>query len=1224
MAFPQTVLELLVELNLGGVWTDVTPFVYRRDMVTIKRGRANEATRTEPSACALTFNNRDGRFSPRNPTGPYYGKLGRNTPIRISLKRGGTYLWLSATTGTTGSATAPDAAPLGIIGDIDIRLDAQLSNWQLTGGQNLAGKFATTGNQRSWALTTQGTGTGRLTYLWSTDGTLANQRFATSTAGVAGEAAPDGRLAVRVTHDVDNGASGTTVTFYTSTQIGGPWERLGDPVVAAGITSIFDSTAKLEVAAIAELPFGATLAVDRVLAFQLRNGINGTVVANPDFTVQTPGATSFADTASSPNTWTIAGQAELTNRQPRFHGEVSAWPPRWHVTGADVWVPIEAAGILRRLGQGAPTASPLYRAMTRLTLNPPVAYWPCEDATASTQLASAITGGQPLHIKGTPSLATFNTFTASAPLPQLKDSQWSGPVPDYPAPIHVALRLLLAVPAGGALNNETIITVLTSGTAADWAIVYGTGGTLKVLARDPDYAVVLDTGFLGFTVNGKMLHVSLELTQNGADVGWDISTLEQGQTTGSFFSGTLTGRTVGQALSVIVNPGGGLDDVAVGHITVHPATTTTFDLEGILAGHAGETAGRRVERLASEEGLVFRAAGDLDDTAAMGAQGRSPALTLIGECAETDGGVLFETFDMSGIGYRSRVSLYNQTGVELDYAADELAPPLEPTDDDQQTRNDVTASRPGGSSARYELEAGPLSVADPPAGVGRYDTSASVNVQTDEDLPDQAAWRVHLGTVDQARYPQITVNLARPQIAGDPVLAAAVAGLEAGDRLRIINPPPWLPPEPISQIVQGYTEELGNYEHDIVFTCSPALPYQVAVYGTPNLVVNGSFEVDATGWVAGGGAGTAIARSTAQKYAGVASLSVTRTASNPALFIYGAIGQSINGTGTQNKPRVITFYVYIPAASRPHVNAISFFATGLATTFVAGPPSAVPLPAADTWTRIDLTAVPTADLDNVEIQFWTDDAHTNGQLVAHIDAVSVRSGPPVSRYDTGGSELGAGATSTATTMTVAITAGPVWTTEVGQFPFDVEIGGERITVTAIVAAAGSNISEDFEDATLNITVTNGGNAAWARSTASFHGGAWSFKSGTIADSQSTDAIVTVPAGMASLQFWYRVSSEAGFDFLRVFVDTVLVLETSGAGSWTQSASFDVSAASTVTFRYVKDINTVAGEDSAYIDDLVFTSGPVQTFTVVRSANGVVKSHLAGSDVALFETPIYAL
>jgi hypothetical protein len=36
----------------------------------------------------------------------------------------------------------------------------------------------------------------------------------------------------------------------------------------------------------------------------------------------------------------------------RFWGEVSSLPGRWDTSGNDAWVPIEAAGILRRLGQG--------------------------------------------------------------------------------------------------------------------------------------------------------------------------------------------------------------------------------------------------------------------------------------------------------------------------------------------------------------------------------------------------------------------------------------------------------------------------------------------------------------------------------------------------------------------------------------------------------------------------------------------------------------------------------------------------------------------------------------------------------------------------------------------------------------------------------------------------------------------------------------------------------
>jgi hypothetical protein len=144
--------------------------------------------------------------------------------------------------------------------------------------------------------------------------------------------------------------------------------------------------------------------------------------------------------------------------------------------------------------------------------------------------------------------------------------------------------------------------------------------------------------------------------------------------------------------------------------------------------------------------------------------------------------------------------------------------------------NDVTVTREGGSSARAVQETGALSVLPPPDGVGRYESTVTVNVQWDLDLFEQAGWRLHLGTVDEARYPQITVNLARPQIYGDAALMATVVAADVGDQVTIANPPAWLPPEAIAQLVQGYSEDLANFEWGITWNCSPASPYEVAVY----------------------------------------------------------------------------------------------------------------------------------------------------------------------------------------------------------------------------------------------------------------------------------------------------------------------------------------------------------------------------------------------------------
>jgi hypothetical protein len=147
------------------------------------------------------------------------------------------------------------------------------------------------------------------------------------------------------------------------------------------------------------------------------------------------------------------------------------------------------------------------------------------------------------------------------------------------------------------------------------------------------------------------------------------------------------------------------------------------------------------------------------------------------------------------------------------------------------------------------------------------------------------------------------------------------------------------------------------------------------------------------------------------------------------------------------------------------------------------------------------------------------------------------------------------------------------------------------------SAAPFTITEDFEDATLNITVTNAGNAAWARSTTTPHTGSWSLKSGTITDGQTSDAIVTVPAGATQVRFWYRVSSENTFDFFRFFTGGVQQFQSSGAVGWTQSAAYNVTGVSAITFRYVKDATQSGGEDAAYIDDVVFTG------TTLNSGNG---------------------
>lgn len=828
MAFPQTVLPLVVELHLGGTWVDVRAagHVYRRDMVNIERGRADYGAQVDESTCKLTLNNRDGRYSPRNPVGPYYGQLTRNTPIRVAIADGDRYLNLPGADGDR--ATTPDHASLDITGDIDVRVELTSGNWRL--GQNLAGKYETTGEQRSWAFSLHENNEGTLTFSWSTAGTLATVLTRTSTVPVPAPAS--GRQAVRVTLDVNNGSGGHTCTFYYSDSIGGSWTQLGDPVVTAGTTSIFSSSAVLEVGDVEDLSLVPVLG--QVHKFQLLNGIAGSTVASPDFTVQTAGASSFADGAG--RTWTVQGGATISNRVYRFHGEVSSWPPRWDITGEDAYVPIEASGVLRRLSQGSNSqnsilGSAMYRGRI-LDTSGLVAYWPMEDAEGSTSLAPALSHG-PLTIIGSPNLASYEGFIASNPIPVLNGAELRGGAPTYTDTGQTQVRFLMAVPSGGDGDNQAVLTFYGTGTVRRWECHYGTGGTLGLRGVDQGGTTLVDTGDVAFAVNGELLLVSIELTQSGADINYTLSTLEPGAATGLTTSGTLASQTVGRVGGVIISPAGGLTGVAVGHLSVQTVVTTLFDLGAQLAAWEGETAGRRIERLCSEEGISFRALGDLDDSTRMGAQRPATLIDLVRAAASADAGMLYEPRETLGLGYRTRTSLYNQTArLALDYEAHELADSLSPVDDDQAIVNDITVTREGGSSARAVQETGALSVLAPPNGVGRYPGGeVTINVQYDLDLFDQAAWRLHLGTVDEARYPQLSINFAHTSFASDAAQTAAGRALEVGDRVTVANPPEEMPPETISQLVQGYAEELGNFEHSMTINCSPESPYQVATYG---------------------------------------------------------------------------------------------------------------------------------------------------------------------------------------------------------------------------------------------------------------------------------------------------------------------------------------------------------------------------------------------------------
>jgi hypothetical protein len=819
VVFPQTPLDVEVDLWISGAWVDVTPDVYVSDKITITRGRADEGARVDPGKCALTFNNRLGKYSPRNPLSPYYKLIGRNTPLRVLTKVGTPFLELSGNT----YASTPDATALDITSGIDIRMDAFLTNW--LGASDglkttaLMSKLGSSTADKSWFL---GVRSDRLYFEWSADG--VNVIGASSTVQPVIPA--NGRLSVRVTLDVDNGAGGRTITFYTAPSgTSGPWAQLGDPVVQSGTTSIFNSTAAVQVGAV---PVGMTYPSGRVHAVEIRDGIGGTVVANPVFTAQTVGATSFADAAG--RTWTLNAGAAISNRRSRFIGEVASWPSRWDVSGKDVRVPIEAAGIMRRLGQGAKALDSTLR--RRIPSYAPMAYWPMEEGKNASGAYSPIAGVKPLQLAPV-NWAGVDSLASSSPLPTISSSgstacDMYGRIPAPKTTLTKwSVEWVYRIDQINTATLRTLLRIVATGTVREW-FVQQKNDTSRIIGRDDDGNTVFtqDIG-TGTDLYKQWIRIKFAAVQSGSNVNWNVTWTDVGGDAG-FFSSSFAG-TVGRPTGVASPPDGyssDFDGMAIGHIAAFN-TDNSAAFDQAIDAWTGETAGQRMTRLASEEAVPLGQWGDPTVQEQVGPQRIDTLLELLEQAADVDGGILYERRNAVSLAYRDRISLYNQPiALALDYTTSgHVAPPLEPIDDDQKVRNDVIRTRDGGASGRATLTEGPLSVQDPPNGVGLYDESRTLNYSSDDQTEPHAYWAMHLGTWDEARYPVLNLDLAAA-----PGLVDAVTMLESGDRIQIAHPPPWLPPGPIDLLMQGYREVIGHpNDWDLQLNCTPAGPWTTGV-----------------------------------------------------------------------------------------------------------------------------------------------------------------------------------------------------------------------------------------------------------------------------------------------------------------------------------------------------------------------------------------------------------
>lgn len=345
-----------------------------------RHGRAFELDAFQPGQLTLELDNSDRRFDPLHAAGPHFGKLLPRKRCRLQADWGA-YLDLPG----TGGAYTPDTAVIDIVGDLDVRCRVAPADWTPSATSVMVAKADITG-QYSFVLAL--TNTGALQLAWTTTGLVAGIISETSTVAVG---AADGAIRwVRATLDVDDGGGNRVVKFWTSTDdthdhTAVTWTQLGSTVTTAGTTSIFSGTAVLTLGATASAVAPLT---GKVYAAAVLSGIDGTVVADPDFTDGNrfaAGDTSSTDQAGRP--WTVVAPAALEAvTYDLFSGFVDTWPQdygRFQATAQ--MTATDGFKVLGRVDVGAAYAEVVRR-------DGPVGWWRLGDDTPTTDLCSDSSG----------------------------------------------------------------------------------------------------------------------------------------------------------------------------------------------------------------------------------------------------------------------------------------------------------------------------------------------------------------------------------------------------------------------------------------------------------------------------------------------------------------------------------------------------------------------------------------------------------------------------------------------------------------------------------------------------------------------------------------------------------------------------------------------------------------------------------------------------------------
>lgn len=856
-----TLQPIVSEMLLGDNWTEVTEFVQRDqgNGIFIQRRPLTWAATVGGTNANWIFKNPDNDFYGRNPNSQFYGLLGRNTRVRHRLRFAYDPFTRSV---SNGWGTEPTTG----------------LTWANAGGA--ASDRTATGSVGQIVLNTLNT-----SYRDTLALTVLNPRLRTLfkfNAVPTGAAITGGFLARYI--DASN-------YYFTRIMIG------TDASVTVEIAKRVAGTNTT----LASVVTGITYTANLLLASEF--SVEGNYLRARVWRSTDPDPTTWQAVYLDPAPLTTAGgigvrsQANTgnTNTTPtvsydnfdysdyRFCGEIPSFSPQRDKTRRYKTVPVTAAGLSQRLTAGAPTLrSAVTRAMDGITAGSvvPVGHWPMEEPSGATQLGN-LRGGGAAIVTGNVTLGGYSGAAGSESVPTLNDGgQISGVFPSDLSLPDASGRSIWQVLFQGTVPssmaaNTTFFDVNVSNAGGDNVVKFRVEwvNATKLLSLRPytTAGTALTGNAIDFNSNpqlfDKPLLLSIEIYQTS--LGGVVSMLFSAYTPNHAYVGAGVNIGAGlttslprpqswRAYGTSVNSGWSFSHLG------YYVDPIVFDQPGqqnyanAIDGFTGEKSGTRQLRLSTEEDINFELIGDENDTNECGPQQVNTYLGLMQQASDTEQGILLEMRDELGLRAITRTALLNTAStVDYSYANSDMES-MQTIDDDKTIRNKITARRIGGSFATAEITTGSASTSAPPDGIGVYPEDQSWNLATDTQLGPFAGWRALTKGWDEARYPGTAIWRQRDAIATVPALDTATLALDIGVHYRLTDPPDDLPPDDIDLFVQGYTEKLANFEHELTFDGTPAGPYNVvalddATYGrtTDDHYLVTAVDTTATAWKIG-------------------------------------------------------------------------------------------------------------------------------------------------------------------------------------------------------------------------------------------------------------------------------------------------------------------------------------------------------------------------------------